>query len=91
MKILITGAKGFIGRNLSVRLEEAGFRDLILIDKSTSNTELETGLCDADFVFHLAGVNRPKNVNEYSEGNENFTQRITSILSKKIQKNSNSF
>ncbi|AMO82654.1 UDP-2-acetamido-2,6-beta-L-arabino-hexul-4-ose reductase [Obesumbacterium proteus] len=86
MKILITGARGFIGRNLCVRLEEAGFRDLILIDKSSSNTELEAGLYDADFVFHLAGVNRPKNINEYSEGNENLTQRITNILSKKLKK-----
>lgn len=80
MKILITGADGFIGRNLCLRLQEAGYCDLVKIDRGSSAADLETGLQDADFVYHLAGINRPKNVDEFAEGNSNLTQQIVDYL-----------
>lgn len=80
MKILITGANGFIGRNLCLRLKEAGFSDLIQIDRESTEQELKNGLLKADFIYHLAGVNRPINVEEFTEGNNNFTQSIVNYL-----------
>lgn len=86
MKILITGAHGFIGRNLCLRLQEAGYADLVKIDRDSSLADLETGLQEADFVYHLAGINRPKNIEEFNEGNSNLTQQIVDFLLAK-QKN----
>ncbi|EEX6957588.1 NAD-dependent epimerase/dehydratase family protein, partial [Escherichia coli] len=69
IKILITGANGFIGRNLSLRLEELGYKNLIRIDRDSTEQDLEQGLQDADFIYHLAGVNRPKTDDEFKSGN----------------------
>ncbi|KFB98285.1 WbjC family protein [Trabulsiella guamensis ATCC 49490] len=80
MKILITGADGFIGRNLCLRLQEAGYNDLVKIDRDSSLAELETGLLEAEFVYHLAGINRPKNIEEFTEGNSNLTRQIVDFL-----------
>ncbi len=76
MHILITGAKGFIGRNLLMELEQlAGAEDYTLhpIDVDTAPEALEEGIRQADFVFHLAGVNRPQNPEEFATGNRDFT------------------
>lgn len=86
MKILITGADGFIGRNLCLRLQEAGYADLIKIDRASSADDLESGLQEADFIYHLAGINRPKNVEEFAEGNSNLTQRLVDTLLAKQKK-----
>ena len=60
MNILITGAKGFMGRNLSHTLATLRPEDhLYLIDAGSTQDELEQAARCADFVFHLAGVNRP--------------------------------
>lgn len=80
MKILITGADGFIGRNLCLRLQEAGYVNLVKIDRNSSVDELEIGLQEADFIYHLAGINRPKNIEEFAEGNRNLTQQIVDTL-----------
>lgn len=80
MNILITGADGFIGRNLCLRLEEAGYSDLIKIDRDSTIEELEAGLQSADFIYHLAGINRPKNEAEFLEGNSNLTKQIVDLL-----------
>lgn len=82
MKILVTGAAGFIGRNLVFRLKEAGYNELITIDRNSSLADLEQGLKQADFIFHLAGVNRPVKECEFEEGNSNLTQQIVDILKK---------
>ncbi|KNC91479.1 UDP-2-acetamido-2,6-beta-L-arabino-hexul-4-ose reductase [Trabulsiella odontotermitis] len=86
MKILITGADGFIGRNLCLRLQEAGYTDLVKIERDSSLSELETGLQEADFVYHLAGINRPKNIEEFTEGNSNLTKQIVDFLLAKHKK-----
>ena len=84
MKILVTGAKGFIGNNLCLRLEETGSYDLIKIDRDSTEEELHSGLLEADFVFHLAGINRPKTAEEFSSGNVSLTRKIVSILESKV-------
>lgn len=76
MHILITGAKGFIGRNLLAELEElapAAGHVLYPIDVDTPAHQLEEAIQQADFVFHLAGVNRPKNPEEFAAGNRDLT------------------
>ncbi|KLU15996.1 MULTISPECIES: UDP-2-acetamido-2,6-beta-L-arabino-hexul-4-ose reductase [Xenorhabdus] len=83
MKILITGTQGFIGSNLCLRLEEAGFTDLIKIDRNTSEQDLISGLQKAEFIFHLAGSNRPKNETEFTEVNSKLTKKIVNYLAKK--------
>lgn len=75
MKVLITGANGFVGRNLTIHLQEQG----IEIEKFTHDmpsSELINHLDGVNFVFHLAGVNRPKEMSEFAEGNTNLTQKL---------------
>jgi UDP-2-acetamido-2,6-beta-L-arabino-hexul-4-ose reductase len=76
MRILITGADGFIGKNLRLRLREAGHQDIVGITRASSSESLLAEVARADFVFHLAGVNRPKTNDEFIEGNQNFTERL---------------
>lgn len=80
MKILVTGSDGFIGRNLCLRLEEIGYNNLIKIDHTASVDELLTAVKIADFVFHLAGTNRPKDEREFQVGNSDLTRRIIDTL-----------
>jgi UDP-2-acetamido-2,6-beta-L-arabino-hexul-4-ose reductase len=80
MRILITGADGFIGKNLRVRLREAGGQDVVCITRASPPSELNAALADADFVFHLAGVNRPKSNDEFMQGNRDFTERLCEAL-----------
>lgn len=80
MKILITGSGGFIGKNLVEKLKELDSYEIITIDKENSNEELVSSVLEADFIFHLAGVNRPKNESEFFEGNTGLTEYIISIL-----------
>ena len=67
MKILVTGAKGFIGKNLSLFLKEAG-HEVLSYDLGDEN-KLEEYVSSSDFIVHLAGVNRPKNEVEFQYGN----------------------
>ena len=73
MKILITGSEGFIGKNLVQELYNRGYKDIYLFDKSNDFSDLEKFTADCDFVFHLAGVNRPKNEDEFFQGNFGLT------------------
>lgn len=82
MKIIVTGARGFIGKNLCVMLDELGYTDLVKVDIETGKDELTKALHAADFVFHLAGVNRPTSVNEFTLGNVDLTEFIISELEK---------
>ena len=81
MKVLITGADGFIGTNLQLFLKEAN----IEIDKYTLKnrpSELENKLKTADYIVHLAGVNRPQTKEEFFEGNTDLTKTIVDLLNK---------
>lgn len=80
MNVLITGAKGFIGKNLSLFLKEQGKYVVTEIDRDSSENDLNVALADADFVFHLAGVNRAKNESEFKEGNSDLTSYIVATL-----------
>lgn len=81
MHILITGAKGFMGRNLSHTLATLRPEDtLSLIDTFSTPDELAQAAQTADFVFHLAGVNRPKDLAEFMQGNGDLTQRLMNLL-----------
>lgn len=80
MKVLITGANGFIGKNLVAKLNELKKYELILIDKDNTKEELKNALLEVDFIFHLAGINRPKDESEFFEGNSGLTGEIVNIL-----------
>ncbi len=82
MKVFVTGAKGFIGRNLVVMLGALPSVELIGYDLDDPKSVLDKGLATADVVYHLAGVNRPENPEEYALGNAGFTQAICEALLK---------
>ena len=82
MKILITGAKGFVGKNLVVELRNQGFEDLMEFDVDTDPNQLDKNARKCDFVFHLAGVNRPENPADFMAGNFGFTSQLLDALKK---------
>lgn len=84
MKILVTGAMGFVGKNLVLELKNRGYEDIFCYDVNSSEEELEKYTKECEFVFHLAGVNRPKDQKEFMEGNFGFT----SVLLEKLKKHS---
>ena len=77
--ILITGSKGFVGLNLSTRLIEKKYR-VITFSKKNSFKNLKNKIGKADFIFHLAGVNRSRSKKEFIETNVNLTKKICEIL-----------
>jgi len=93
MKILVTGAAGFVGKNLTAALQAIKdgkdrrfpglqIEQLYLYDLNSPKELLETGCREADFVFHLAGVNRPQNTEEFMQGNFGFTSTLLETLKK---------
>lgn len=95
MKILITGARGFIGKNLIAELYNIKGKktnryqgidpdtlEILPFDVDTDPSLLETYTQECDFVFHLAGVNRPKDPAEYKAGNFGFTNTLLDLLKK---------
>lgn len=80
MNILLTGAAGFIGRNLAVAVGEMPGAGVIEVTRSTSAPELAGAVAAADAVIHLAGVNRPSDPAEFAEVNAGFTSRLCEVL-----------
>ncbi len=80
MKILVTGAKGFIGKNLVAELLNRGFEDILSYDADTGKELLKVYASECDFVFHLAGINRPKDESEFMKGNSGFTGELLNAL-----------
>lgn len=96
MKILVTGAKGFVGKNLCAQLNNIRtgkarcYGDLTIsavyeYDLDSTPEELDTYCRDCDFVFNLAGVNRPQNNEEFMQGNFGFASTLLDML--KIHQN----
>ena len=93
MNILITGSSGFIGKNLVATLRSIIDKknstytledntQLFLYDVDSESSLLDTYTKNCDFVFHLAGVNRPKDEKEFMEGNFGFTSTLLNSLKK---------
>ncbi|MPM42544.1 UDP-2-acetamido-2,6-beta-L-arabino-hexul-4-ose reductase [bioreactor metagenome] len=80
MKLLVTGANGFIGKNLIAELKNQGYNDIYKYDIDTDPALLNIYTKQCNFVFHLAGVNRPQNQEEFMEGNLGFTSTLLNSL-----------
>ncbi len=93
MKILVTGAKGFVGKNLCASLENLRsgkdrthpalcIEEIFQYDIDTDPALLDTYCREADFIFNLAGVNRPQNAEEFMQGNFGFASTLLDTLKK---------
>ena len=79
-KVLITGSQGFIGKNLAAFLAHRTDVQVTGFDIDDDPATLPALVRETDFIFHLAGVNRPQNVEEFSTGNVGMTQTVISHL-----------
>lgn len=86
MNILVTGANGFIGKNLTFQLKERKEFKIFFYTKESTKGELSQFISEADFIFHLAGVNRPKENLEFKKVNTDLTESICSLLREKNKK-----
>ena len=82
MKVLITGSNGFIAKNLKLFLKERSNVEIFSFSKNNKICELNDLINRVDFIFHLAGVNRSKNLSDFTLGNEILTQQICDIIKK---------
>lgn len=80
MKILVTGSEGFIAKNLILHLKQNEKIQLYLYSKKDSLDILRAYLKEVDFIFHLAGVNRPRNKDDFYKGNRDFTKQLVHLL-----------
>lgn len=80
-KILITGSSGFIGKNLLMHLKQFPTNyEIITLKHVSSIRSINEKIQSADLIIHLAGVNRPKNIQEFKKGNSDFTKLICDVL-----------
>ena len=80
MKVLVTGAAGFIGKNLCSTLQLRDDVELITFTHTQTRDELSQAISEADFIYHVAGVNRPQDTSEFTEGNTDLTKQIINML-----------
>lgn len=75
MNILVTGSNGFVGKNLVANLKYTDY-NIMQFDKSNTIEELNMMVEKADFIFHLAGINRPEKIEEFTEGNVDLIAQL---------------
>lgn len=86
MNVLITGSNGFIGKNLIERLSRIKEVKIFKFDKNTTFVELEKYIERIDFIFHLAGVNKPEKNEEFYKGNSELTRELITLIEKAKKK-----
>ena len=84
MKILITGANGFVGRNLRQHLAERRDIEVVSLVREDSLDTLDQKLQDVECVIHLAGVNRPDDLAEFEAGNHRLTEALADALTRRV-------
>ena len=85
MKVLVTGSSGFIGKHMCLHLERLDFT-VFKYDLDNTDEDLMKYVQQADFIVHLAGINRPLTIQEFYDGNSNFTAKLVDFV-KKSKKN----
>lgn len=80
MRVLVTGANGFIGKNLLLHFQEKGGIDVLPFTREHSTDDLPTLLEGVDWVFHLAGINRPQHPEEFVTGNTGLTEQLCTAI-----------
>src|ERR1039457_12536 len=80
--VLVTGSAGFVGKNLAATLSLRTSITVTSFDIQDNPSSLSALVRDADFIFHLAGINRPQKVEEFTSGNTGLTQLVISHLIK---------
>lgn len=80
MKVLITGANGFVGSNLCAHFAERKADEAVCFTRDHAISDLPALLKGVDFVFHLAGINRPQNPAEFTTGNIDLTQALCQAI-----------
>jgi UDP-2-acetamido-2,6-beta-L-arabino-hexul-4-ose reductase len=86
LKVLVTGADGFIGKNLFFRLKELSLLSPLTFTRNDSINDLNELIDQSDVIVHLAGENRPKNVSEYESVNVGLTKILCDIICKTQKK-----
>ena len=80
MKILVTGAAGFIGKNLIGVLGREGNHSVLEFTRSSSEADLRSALAEADLVYHVAGENRPADPQQFEDTNVGLTGKMLDLL-----------
>ena len=86
MKVLITGSNGFVAKNLKLHLRQRADIEIFNFSRENKITELPGLINKVDFIFHLAGVNRPKSSSDFILGNEKLTEEICEMIKKTKRK-----
>src|SRR5690554_5373861 len=80
MRVLITGANGFVGKNLQLHLSERIDVEVLCFTRGHTQADLLQLVTDTDLVFHLAGINRPQDPAEFQQGNADLTHGLYDAL-----------
>lgn len=79
-RVIVTGADGFIGRNLRVRLDESGYSDVIAIGREMEPNARDAAIGSADIVIHLAGANRPERADDFLRINRDLSHAVADAV-----------
>jgi len=85
MKLLVTGANGFVGKNFIIHLNEMSDVDVVTFTRDNSISELPSLVSDVDGIIHLAGINRPQHDDEFKQGNADLTQALADAVFNVVQ------